>query len=301
MRTLSAAKWRWMIVALMNITIAAMILYQQKTGQISPTVALISSWASFVLLNLVFVVGLFVREHQSGKSLPGRFAVGVALVALSCGVLTTFSLKIVRPKNRYAQLALSNTPLSSIKPERDRLIVELIRKRAAESKQYNAAAAQMAPIVPPLYSAASFDSVEAMNKTASRLQSAFEIDREYGANLKADRDGFRTRMAQVDPTYLRSWNKDRKGDDDLEDRIMDLESRWVQSVSTLYAFAVLHKEDIAVRGEKLEIRDPKVKREFEQMMTSSEKLQSELNAERSIALAHQRRAAANSGIKQDSF
>lgn len=290
-----------MIVALMNITIAAMILYQQKTGQISPTVALISSWTSFVLLNLAFVLGLFVREHQSGKSLPGRFAVGVALVALSCGVLTTFSLKIVRPKNGYVQLALSNTPLSSIKPERDRLIVELIRKRAAESKQINAAAAQMAPIVPPLYSPASFDSVEAMNKTASRLQSAFEIDREYGASLKADRDWFRTRMAQVDPAYLLSWNKDRKGDDELEDRIMDLESRWVESVSTLYAFAVSHKGEIAVHNEKLEIADPKVKRDFEQLMASSKELQSELNAERSKALARQRKAATDSGVKQESF
>jgi len=290
-----------MIVLLMNITIAATILYEQHVGQISQTVAQISSWASFVLLNLVVVLALYVREHKSDKPLPWRFVLGIALVALSCGALTTFALGIFRPKNHYAQLALSDTPLSAIEPVRDRLIVELIRNRAAASKEYRAAAAQITPIVPALYSPASFDNEEVMNKTASRLQSSFEVDLEYAASLRSEMDTFRTRMAQVDPAYLRSWTETGSGGDDEENKIMDVEGRWVQSVATLYAFAVSHKGKIAVIDGKLEIEDPKVKREFEQLIASSKELQSELESKRSIALARQKRAAANSGVNQEAF
>jgi hypothetical protein len=210
-------------------------------------------------------------------------------------LVTTLSLHLFRPKNHYAALALSNTPLSSIEPERDRLVVELIRKRAIRSKEYASVAAQLKPISPPLYSAVSFANVETMNATSAQLKQAFELDQEYGAQMKADMDSFRSRMSTVDPVYLQSWITTDQAQEEAQERLLEIEDQWEKSVLSLYEYAAAHYKEINVHDGSINFSTREFKSSFEARQTASKELQEKVQTGRTAALRSQQQAAQRTG------
>src|ERR1700691_4455875 len=69
-----------------------------------------------------------VGRRQIPRTLVGT---SLALVVLS-GLITTISI-VASPSDSYLAVALSDIPLNKIKPDRKRLLVELIRQGKATS------------------------------------------------------------------------------------------------------------------------------------------------------------------------
>src|SRR6185437_15880317 len=109
----------------------------------------------------------------AGTSLPRRTLVLTVALMFAAGVSATVGVQATADRYDLIKLTFADTPLSSIHPERKRLLVELLRRAAANSNQDTSAASSLKPIDPPLYSAASFASKPIMAATAASLQAAY--------------------------------------------------------------------------------------------------------------------------------
>jgi hypothetical protein len=158
----------------------------------------------------------------------------LALVVLS-GLITTISIA-ASPSDNYLAVALSDTPLNKIKPDRKRLVVELIRQNKAASDENSRIAKSMRPISPALYSGDSFASKAAMESTSSQLKQAYEIDQAYAAAKHQARQDFHDKMQRVDPDYLRGFESRMQEEDSLEASIEAEEAKWVASALSLYDY-----------------------------------------------------------------
>ncbi|MGA8669567.1 MAG: hypothetical protein WB679_06810 [Terracidiphilus sp.] len=281
----------WILVGISNATIPVIVIWKLQSGELNRTTAFVASWASFIGINLVFILASRRRDFKQGRPSRQGFILHVACLVVVMAVITTLSLYLVHSKNHYAALALSDVPLDSIEPERDRLVVELIRKRAIRSKEYAAAAAQFPPISPPLYSAASFTDVNTMNSTAAQLKRAFDVDQAYGAQMKGDMDSFRSRMATVDPAYLQSWMTSDGPAEEAQSQLLATEDEWAKSVLSLYEFAVSHRKEISVHDGTISFSTPELKSSFEARETASKELQTRVQSGRDTALRIQQQAA----------
>ena len=280
----------WIVIGCVNITIPLVIFWNVHTGEINRSVALYTSWICFVGFNVMCLFGAWSRDRRRGRPPSRKLIVQVAGVALPLALLTTIYVDLRAPENSYAALAMSDTPLDSIQPEWKRLVVQLIRERAANSKEYESEAAHMQPISPPLYSPESFASVEVMTRTAQELQHAFELDDAYAARLRESMANFREKMRAVDPAYLQAWESARTNEEDAEANIFALEGKWDQSVRVLYEYAAAHQGSIRVRNGSLDFSSPPIKAEFESDERASEELQRELQMAREALVQNQQRA-----------
>src|ERR1700691_210628 len=115
-----------------------------------------------------------VGRRQIPRTLVGT---SLALVVLS-GLITTISI-VASPSDSYLALALSDIPLNKIKPDRKRLVVELMRQDKAGSDQNSRIAPSMKLIIPALCAVDSFASRAAIESTSSKLKQAYDIDQAY--------------------------------------------------------------------------------------------------------------------------
>ena len=84
------------------------------------------------MLTVMLVIGTYFRLPMDRRQIPRSMVLtSLALVVLS-GLITTISIA-ASPSDDYLAVALSDTSLDKIKPDRKRLIVELIRKNKAAS------------------------------------------------------------------------------------------------------------------------------------------------------------------------
>ena len=291
MTKLSELNRDWTPIVVINVTIPVIVIWKLHAGEINQTVALIACWASFVGMNLVYILASRTRDRKKGRPLRNRFTLEVACLAVVMALVTTLSIHLFRPKNRYIALALSNAPLSSIEPERDRLVVELFRKRIIRGKEYASVAAQFKPISPPLYSAASFANIETMNATAAQLKHAFDLDQEYGTQMKGDMDSFRSRMSAVDPVYLQSLMTTDEAQEEARERLLAIEDQWEKSALSLYGYAAAHYREINVHDGSINFSTPELKSSFETRQAASKELQQRMQTERAAALRSQQQAA----------
>ena len=164
----------WILVGISNATIPVIVIWKLQSGELNRTTAFVASWASFIGINLVFILASRRRDFKQGRPSRQGFILHVACLVVVMAVITTLSLYLVHSKNHYAALALSDVPLDSIEPERDRLVVELIRKRAIRSKEYAAAAAQFPPISPPLWSTCAQGASSATSSRRSTPRTSIE-------------------------------------------------------------------------------------------------------------------------------
>lgn len=147
---------------------------------------------------------MYFRLPADHRKMPGNMVLtSLALVILS-GLITTICVAAF-PGDNYLAMALSDTPLMTIKPDRKRLLVELIRQDKAASDENSRIAKSMKPISPALYSVDSFASKAAMESTASQLKQAYGIDQTYAAARLHARKDFHDKMQAVDQGYLRDF------------------------------------------------------------------------------------------------
>jgi len=195
-------------------------------------------------------------------------------------------------RNGYFELALSGTPLNEIQPEQKRLVVELIRRRILNSRDYDRARAEVhnKPLSPALYSPESYVNVDVNHRTISELQKYAEVDFEYSSKQELAKAEFRTKMARIDPTYLQSWDSQRQDQQALETSMISLEKQWLDSVVVLYEFAAKHIEVIKLQGGKLLFSDPAIEQTFQRQQDASEALCSRLKEQSKELITRERQS-----------
>jgi hypothetical protein len=172
---------QWFVLFLVNLTIPVLLIWKFRLGEITERNAVISAAICVVGLNAAVLYGFRKGTQSSSDRLPPKFIAAAAMFALAGFSATALTVSHVAHHDSDLDLAMSDTPLDSIQPPRTRLIVELIRQTAANSRENDKviAEARKHPLDPEVYSPQSFSSVDVMNRTVARLTAFVAADAEY--------------------------------------------------------------------------------------------------------------------------
>lgn len=234
----------WLLLVV-NLAVPACVLLQRNGNHLTDAANIWVGWICSTMLTAMLVIGTYLRLPVDRRRIPTSMVLtSLGLVVLS-GLITTVSIDS-SPSDNYLAVALSDTPLNKIEPDRKRLIVELIRQNKAASDENTRIAKTMKPISPTLYSVDSFANKRAMESTSSQLKQAYGIDKAYAVAMHEARQAFHDQMQKVDPDYLRGFESRMQESDSLEASIEAEESTWVASALSLYDYAAAHSSDISL-------------------------------------------------------
>jgi hypothetical protein len=266
---------RWIVLGTFNLGVLLFCLWNYHSGAATRQVALIVSTIVLVIGNAGLLFSFRKHRKQEGTPAWSNFAPAAVVFAIISFTITAFGVSHLQDPNDYLRIAMSTTPFSSIHPERRRLVVEFLRKRAAYSRQNNKdlADASLHPINPPLYSPESFANKAVMASTIATLTKFMDIDLHYDEQLQDSAQSFRQKMELCDPAYLKSWNESIEETEGTQAPAMRAERDWFASVTSLYSYAEGHANDITLKSGKLIITPTSVLDAFNQQMTNSKDLQ----------------------------
>jgi hypothetical protein len=265
----------WIILATFNLGVAIFSLWNYHSGSATREVALISAAIVLVAGNLGVLFLFRKQRNKAGTPSPRSFIPTTIIFAIISFAIVTFGVSHLHHHNDYLDIAMSDIPLSSIEPEQRRLVVELIRQRAAYSRENNKdlVDASAHPLNPALYSPESFANKAVMESTVAALTKFMNIDLRYYGQVQESAQNFRKKMAVCDPTYLKSWDKSMQAQEATQASAMKVERDWFASVTSLYAYAEGHTSDITLKQGRLVIAATPILNSFNQQMSHSKDLQ----------------------------
>jgi hypothetical protein len=261
-----------MLLACINLAIPAVIAWKLHTGEASTTVALLSGLISLVVLNGVAVGMILSRRKRMGQDTSRGFLIGTAGIIVISGLFTAAAVHTIPERNDYVELALSNTPLDQIRPEQKALVVELIRRRAADSRDYEQLNAQIKAISPALYSPDSFASEDIIRRVLEEYRKDVAADFAYHERLEQTMSDFRNKMTKIDPDYLKSFEAARQAQETREQKAFQLEKDCVAATQGLYEYAGAHTKEITVREGGMHFANDAVRNAFSRQLESSKSL-----------------------------
>jgi hypothetical protein len=280
----------WLVLIGIDSGVPIATIWQFHTGEASSTVALASGFIVLLVANFFALRTVRGRYERDGKPLPRTLLTGaVALAIVSC-LITIVGVLSVRQQNSYLNLAMSDKPLSSIEPEQRRLVVELIRRTAANSQEENKAMAEAlkVPMKPSVYSPESFANSQSIQSTVAALTKLVSIDFQYFASQQSARQDFRQKMAVCDEQYLRQWEAERQEQEAAEKATDLLEHKWFASIESLYGYALKHTGQIAAKDGHIVITSDDVREAFSNEFNRSEALHHDLlSSEQELAKRQQ--------------
>lgn len=286
----------WLLIVV-NVSVPAFVFFQRNWNNLSDSATIWVGWVSAAMLTAMLVGGTYFRLPVDRRRIPGRIVFMSLSLVILAGLITTISIE-ASPSDNYLAVALSNTPLNKIKPDRKRLVVELIREDKAASDANSLMAKSMKPISPALYSATSFASKAAMESTSSLLEHAYDIDKTYSDAKRAARQNFSDNMGRIDAAYLRDFDAKMQADDSAEASIEAEETKWVESALNLYDYAVAHASNIFVDSSgHLSITNEEVKQSLLKQIDASVALQQTMIHDRANAVKNQRALQDVMGVK----
>lgn len=269
---------QWFVLFLVNLTIPVLLIWKFRLGEITRENAVISAAICVIGLNAAVLYGFRKGTQSSSDRLPPKLIVAAAMFALAGFSATALTVSHVAHHDSDIDLAMSDTPLDSIQPPRTRLLVELIRQTAANSRENDKviAEARKHPLDPQVYSPESFSSVDVMNRTVARLTQLVTADADYYGKQQAAQRHFREQMATVDPAYLESWDKARAPQENFEAATEELQKEWLESVKALYDYAARHHGELLIRDGKVQFSTPGTNVAFNDQMNRSKALHDKL-------------------------
>jgi hypothetical protein len=269
---------QWFVLFLVNLTIPVLLIWKFRLGEITERNAVISAAICVVGLNAAVLYGFRKGTQSSSDRLPPKFIAAAAMFALAGFSATALTVSHVAHHDSDLDLAMSDTPLDSIQPPRTRLIVELIRQTAANSRENDKviAEARKHPLDPEVYSPQSFSSVDVMNRTVARLTAFVAADAEYYGKQQSAQRHFREQMAIVDPAYLESWNNSRSPQASADATTEEVQGEWLESVKALYDYAAGHYGELLIRDGKVQFSTPGTNVAFNDQMVRSKALHDKL-------------------------
>lgn len=289
----SARRWQdWIIVLCLNISLPAMLAYLRLTESTGSAILLVFI-CCLVLINAVVLLSVRARSRRRGEAMTPRLMVGtVALGILS--VLATAGIALLMPAPiDPVKLAYSSTPLSEIRPEQKRLVVELLRQKEQNSQAYGRVAANTKPMNPPLYGVDSFANANVINSTSAALRQSLDMDFSYfDQQQKAERE-FRNRMMRIDPRS--EFLREVQSQSDIEVSANAIEREWAASAIALYAFAADHAKYMAVHNRNLTFSDDSAP-EFMKRYDASKALYERFQEKVQASIAERKRSRAAAGL-----
>jgi hypothetical protein len=256
----------WILLAIVNLTVPVVLIWKHHTGDLSRTVALLSAILSLVLLNVILVTAIHFRNRRNRRTISGNFVIGAVALGLVSVLLSAIGLYATAERNEYAELAFSNIPLDQIHPEQKALVVDLLRQMAADSRENAQMAAQIKPITPSVYSPESFANANVIRSVSDEYRSAAEEDAARHEKQIRIMTDFRTRMATVDPDYLKSFEAAGQYRNSLEAKNYELEREALAATLGLYEYAATHLKDITLKDGELRFADSEVETQFSRQL-----------------------------------
>lgn len=276
-----------------------MIAWELHSGEATSSIALIAGLTSVAVMNAVFLGAVHIRNKRSGQGTARSLLLGAAGLAVISALLTAGAVYLTPEHNEYLDLALSNTPLSQIHPQRKAILVELIRRRLELSQAYQKEAAQMKPISPALYSPKSFASTSVMQSVSRQLKRAYTADDNYYEELQQSMNDFRSKMEKVDPDYLRSFEAGGGKQEIGQKQAMELEGKWFKATIALYAYAGSHAGEITISQGKLHFADSTDGSEFSRREKDARNLYGAWQSELQKLSRRQEQARREAGLASD--
>ncbi len=174
--------------------------------------------------------------------------------------------------------------------DREAVLHELLQLLAVNANEHRAAVQAAKPITPGVYSPESFTSPEVENLVAGELEAYSMEDMRYRERNRVAISRFRSRMAEVDPAYLKEWDGKRAEAEGEDLQVADLEAKWVKSVEALYLYAAEHGKEIAMSRTGASFASKDVESGFEQLLARSRGEQQAYRAAQKKAVERKRRA-----------
>ena len=290
MTPLSQRSRDWLIVIGTNLS-AACWLFWHARGEISGETTLIATPIVFVILNAVVLRSIRGKNRRLQLTTPTSLvvtAITLALVA-SAGLWGDLH-RDLDFSQAILDEAVSSEPISDIKPESRAILVQLLRKRLQNSREYNADASRFTPITPALYSAESFENENVIQSVKSQVKAAASRDITYSNRQQEAMNDFRTKMSKADPAYLESFEAQRKSVDDEYAKASSQIAEWLEATVGLYDFAAAKHKTIKLKGHDLVFLDSATKATFEDKKKHSTDLLDEIRATEKRQEERQRKA-----------
>jgi len=253
----------WLVVVGVNLTATGWFFWQHYRGQTTAETTLIAAPIVFVILNSVMLRGIRAKNRRQQLDTPtSQIVTAILLASAATGSMWAALHEDLGGKELMNEV-VSSKPLSAIRPERKAILVQLLRTRLQNSRDYDAAVLQIKPTQPPVYSAQSFENDKVMQSVMSHVQNVASLDISYEVKQQDAMNEFRTRMSKADPAYLQSFEAERPGRVDEFGRMASLEKEWLEATSNLYEFVVANRGKIRLNKDQLAFSDPKVKADFD--------------------------------------
>jgi hypothetical protein len=262
----------WLILIACNVTVPVMVTWKHREGEASQTVAFVSGLISLLLLNSIIIAAIHSREKRKNEGTPRGIVIGSVGLALFSALLTVIGVYSIPEHNDYVELAFSSVPLDQIHPQQKALVVDLVRRTAANSRDYENVAAQIKPISPQLYSAGSFATADVIHSVTEQYKKAAAADSAYRETQVRTMNEFRNRMMTVDPDYLKSFEAGHQERELREAKHYQLQQECVKATLTLYEYAEAHSKAISVRDDQLRFANDGVRIEFTRQLEASKSL-----------------------------
>jgi hypothetical protein len=268
----------WLILGCVNVAVPVTSTWERYIGEASARDALIGGLAAICLANVTVILATSTRNGHRAKAALRGFVLGSIGLAALAAAGTVIGASMVPGQNEYLRLALSGSPLDKIHPEQKALVVELIRKQLANSKELERAAGKTKPISPPLFSPASFADISVIRSVSQAYRDATEVDFVYADQQDQGFSEFRTKMAKVDPGYLKSFERAEHDREESTASTLTLEHDCLTATLDLYSYAAVHTKEIAVKNGELVFSNDGVRRDFSTKLEDSKALFDELQA-----------------------
>jgi len=127
----------WLLLLCVDATVPVILVWKTHSGEVQPVIALVSGLLCLLVGNVVVLIAIRNRNGRTGQPNSKWLVLGASGVGVIVALVMGVAVFGIPQHNNYLDLALSDIPLSEIQPEQKRLVVELIRHRAANSREYD--------------------------------------------------------------------------------------------------------------------------------------------------------------------
>jgi hypothetical protein len=262
----------WLLVIVVNFSTAFWLFWQHARGGTSAETTIITTPIVFVITNVALFLGIRAKNRRKQLKTPATLIVTALLLALSASGFLWASLHQDLNGNDLLNEANSSTPISEIRPERNAILVQLIRTRLRNSREIVAAAKAMKPIAPPLYSSGSFANESVIRSVINQVETAAALDFNNAEKQEMAMDEFRARMSQADPAYLTSFEAQRKTEEYEDRQALSQEKEWFEATIDLYNFAAANQEAMKIERDHVVVSNSKLQSIFDNKKKESAQL-----------------------------
>ena len=224
------------------------------------------------------VVTILINRRRPLKMSPAQknsWTAGIALVisfiAFAGASPERNQFRHTDPKKETARLLAEASGKSPVRPDSDwwdDLMRDFFRSVIERNKRYSKEVRELdRSAIHHLYSTESYSTKSGMQRVIAQLQAILQLDQKYatGRPLLQDLE-MKLRNADVSESEKSAFLEGARNSAEVflgsQDKLLDLEQKWVTATITLYQFAIDHRADYVVKGKKLVFKDDSLRLEF---------------------------------------